>query len=188
MAERVSTTRRLQQLPDTFRGTDLTVRFGWSSAAASQYLLRWKRAGLVAPFGGHSDVFANLLRRDTLDWRQATRLAYPSGVLVGLEVLRGAGWITQIPSQPTIALPPRTPRYATPHVTIATRTRRWFQQRHDTRAIREGAAGLPELTPAAALADLLATEGWGHCGITPDELYLDAKARRLLTEGGLLPA
>ena len=48
----------------------------------------------------------------------------------------------------------------------------WFE------AIRPGIrdhrpAALPVLRPAWALADMLKTEGWGRCGLWPDDIYWD---------------
>ena len=43
---------RLRQLPAIFVGTDLTLRFGWSPAAASVYLSQWRKSQLVRSLGG----------------------------------------------------------------------------------------------------------------------------------------
>jgi hypothetical protein len=85
----VSAFERLRDLP-SFRGGDLTRRFGWTSKTASQYPYLWKRRGLAQRLGGHSDVYANLLASRHSDWEGAVVMAMPSAVLVGIEALRRA--------------------------------------------------------------------------------------------------
>ena len=82
MKKTISAHERLTLLPAVFRGADLTVRFQWTSKTASHYLYLWKRRGLVASLGGHSDVFANLVVGREPDWEAGLRLAMPSAVLV----------------------------------------------------------------------------------------------------------
>ncbi len=99
--KQVSAIERLQSLPPLFRGADLTVRFQWTSKTASQYLYLWKRRKLVQELGGHSDVFANMLMTRQPNWEQALLLAMPSALLVGVEALRQAGWVTQVQHNPS---------------------------------------------------------------------------------------
>jgi hypothetical protein len=170
MSTTTSAIERLQGLPQIFRGADLTVRFAWSSKTASQYLYLWKKRGLVSSLGGHSDVFANLLRNPDPDWELAARMAMPSAILIGVEVLRRAGWTTQIPRVPTIAVKASGKCYATPHFQVERRSAAWFDtvKGHSERS----SDGLPSLSPAWALADLLARRGWLRAGIDPDDLDL----------------
>ncbi len=163
MAQQVSAVERLLSLPALFSGKDLTVRFQWTSKAASQYLYLWNKRGLVQPLGGHSDVFANKLVQAKPDWEAALRLAMPSAVVGGVEALRRAGWTTQVPSQPEVFVQAGEPRFTVDHFSIIPRPARWFED--SRRGITEGC-----LQPAWALADLLAHSGWGASGLQPDDV------------------
>ncbi len=167
--KQISAIERLRSLPSIFRGADLTIRFGWKSKTASHYLYLWRQRGLVEPLGGHSDVFANLLFPAPPDWNVALRLAMPSALLIGIEALRQAGWTTQVPHLPTVAVDASQPVFSTERFDISRRTPAWCA------AVRRGVTPvsddrLPVLTPAWALADLLQTQGWGACGLTPDDI------------------
>lgn len=179
---------RLQSLPAIFRGADLTVRFGWTSKTASQYLYLWKRRKLVEGLGGHSDVFANLLMTRAFaghfaagsagqaagapDWEAALRAAMPSAVVTGVEALRRAGWTTQVPARPSVAVDAAQPVYKTPHFDVSPRSADWFAR------IRAGCAheagALPVLKPAWALADQLRGADWGEHGLWPDDIEWSA--------------
>jgi hypothetical protein len=172
MRQYISATARLQSLPPVFRGSDLTVRFQWTSKTASQYLYQWKRRGLVQGLGGHSDVYANLLKQPSPDWGKAVLLAMPSATTIGIEALRQAGWTTQVPHRPTVAVNARQSVFHVAPFDIAPRSPQWFES---VRAGIQGdrALGLPALRPAWALADLLRTQGWGACGLWPDDIEWD---------------
>lgn len=168
-----SSFKRLSQLPELFRGADLTVRFSWTSKTASQYLYLWKASGYVSALGGHSDIYANriALGHRSPPWEKALLMAMPSSMIAGLEALRCAGWITQIPALPTVVVDGSCPVYSTPHFSIVQKPTGWFKK---TRPHIETAVDrLPVLWPAWALADLLATHGWGNCGVWPDDIEWD---------------
>lgn len=159
---------RLQSLPAIFRGADLTMRFGWTSKTASQYLYLWKRRKLVQGLGGHSDVFANLLQTREPDWEAALRAAMPSAVVTGVEALRRAGWTTQVPARPSVTVNAAQPVYKSALFDISVRPADWFSR---TRPGHLGAAGhLPVLAPGWALADLLHGAAWGEHGLWPDDI------------------
>lgn len=170
MNARVSAIDRLRSLPALFRGSDLTVRFQWSSKTTSQYVYLWRQRGLVQPLGGHSDVFANLLVAPQPDWDRAVRMAMPSSLLVGIEVLRRAGWTTQIPQRPDIVVQAGQRTYQVEPFRVSTRPAAWFNRmRHGI----DCTTALPALRPAWALADMLVNEGWGACGLWPDDVDFD---------------
>src|SRR6185312_8865005 len=79
-------------------------------------------------FGGHSDVYANLVTSRHPDWERALMLAMPSAVLVGIEALRRAGWTTQVPQHPTVAVKAGHPTFKTRYFDVISRTPRWFDQ------------------------------------------------------------
>ncbi|WP_010105491.1 hypothetical protein [Verminephrobacter aporrectodeae] len=172
MRQQTSAIVRLQSLPPVFRGSDLTVRFQWTSKAASQYIYLWKRRGLVRGLGGHSDVYANLLTNPTPDWGKAVMAAMPSAVTIGIEALRQAGWTTQVPHRPTVVVNAKQGVFSVEPFEIVARGPKWFQSAGN--GIQgERAVGLPTLRPAWALADMLRTEGWGQCGLWPDDIEWD---------------
>lgn len=163
---------RLRELPALFRGGDLTRRQGMTSATASQSLWRWKHAGLVAALGGRSDVYANLVVAPQPDWDTAVRMAMPSALIIGIEALRRAGWTTQIPVLPDVAV-----RVDRPHFlkiepfAVTPRPATWFECVRP--GIDDGSSAAPTLSPAWALADLLANEGWCTCGLAPEDVEFD---------------
>lgn len=172
MRQQTSAIVRLQSLPPVFRGSDLTVRFQWTSKAASQYLYQWKRRGLVQALGGHSDVYANLLMNPTPDWGKAVMTAMPSAITIGIEALRLAGWTTQVPHRPAVAVNAKQGVFSIEPFEIAARDPKWFES-VSTAIQGDRALGLPTLRPAWALADLLRTQGWGKCGLWPDDIEWD---------------
>lgn len=167
-----SAIERLRELPEIFRGADLTVRFQWPSKTASQYLYLWRQRGLVAKLGGHSDIYANLVAERNPNWEKALRLAMPSAVVIGLEVLRRHGWTTQIPALPPVAVNNVQPVYQVEHFDISPRPPGWFTAARGGIRPAEG-DGAPELAPAWALADLIKRYGWPNIGLDEDDIYWD---------------
>lgn len=172
-APRISALTRLRDLPAIFRGSDLTLRFGWSSKTASQYIYLWRRAQIVEPFGGHSDVYANTIVDPSPDWERALAMAMPSAVVVGVECLRRVGWITQIPATTAVAVHAASVVYSTAHFAVERRSATWFETIQPG-LVRGQAGRAPSLHPAYALADLIAREGWGRCGLDRDDIDVDA--------------
>ena len=174
MRKQISAIERLRELPPLFRGADLTTRFQWDSKTVSQYLYLWKNRNLVQSLGGHSDVFANVLTSANPNWEKALLMAMPSAVIIGIEVLRRAGWTTQIPTRPCVAVNPKHPVFNTDWFDVQARPLSWFVT-VAAGIIQEGA--LPMLAPAWALADMLKQDGWGKCGLWPDDLDLVENAQ-----------
>ena len=179
-------TDRLRALPALFRGSDLTDQFQWTSEIASTYLWRWKQRRLVAALGGHSDVFANLLVGPHPNWEAALLVARPSAMVIGVEVLRRAGWTTQIPTRPEVAIDRSLPLLGSDHFVIERRSDDWFERvkrgRGSHAELWTAADAMqrtaPCLRPAWALADMLATSGWGACGLHPDDIDFNEAAAR----------
>jgi hypothetical protein len=167
--KQVSALERLRSLPDVFRGSDLTVRFGWTSKTASQTLYQWKQRDLVGALGGHSDVFVNLMANPHPQWEKAMRLAMPTAVIVGLEALRQAGWSTQVPHRPSVAVSREQSVFTVNPYEVEPRAPAWFQTAA-AGIVKNPAGGLPILKPAWALADLLRQHAWGDFGLWPDDI------------------
>lgn len=160
---------RLRQMPAMFRGSELGLSNAWSSKTVSHYLWLWRQRGLVAALGGHSDVYANLIVVPDPDWELGLVMAMPSATLVGIECLRRAGWTTQRPALPDVAIVAGSTLHASEHFRIERRSMAWFE------AVRTGLLPATRLTarqlrPGWALVDLLAREGWGSGGLTPDDV------------------
>lgn len=175
MTETTSAIDRLRQLPDVFRGADLTTRFGWTSKTASQYLYLWKRRGLVDGLGGKSDVYFNQLVLATPNWSKALVTAMPSATIVGIEALRLAGWTTQIPQRPAIAVDERERVHKLAKYQVEAKPASWFAA--CAKGLSRPSPAAPRvLAPAWALADLLAAADWGRMGLWPDDIDLDSVA------------
>ncbi len=169
---------RLQALPEVFTGTDLNMVFGWTSGVSSTYLANWKRTGLVKSLGGRSDVHMNLVVNPKVNPEVALRRAYPLSVKIGVDMLREAGWTTQIPTRPEVAVPQSGPVYAVEDFNLVGRNDAWFD------LIRPGvdtsAGGVSQLRPAWALVDMIARaldrrvrNAWL---LDPDDIDLEAAA------------
>lgn len=172
MSKQISALERLQNFPAVFRGSDLTIRSQWTSKNASQYLYLWKRRNLVADFGGHSDVYANLVVNRDADWEKALLMAMPSSIIVGIEALRREGWTTQIPTTSSVAVRSDQRVFKTLRFDIVPCSVDWFD------AIKPAVAEyevntLNWLPPAWALADLLRQSPWGTFGLWPDDIEWD---------------
>jgi hypothetical protein len=97
-------------------------------------------------------------------------MVMPTAVVTGLEVLRRAGWITQIPYLPTITVSGNERNYEVSRFSITVQTSAWFE--YFSPGIIDGVdVALPFLAPAWALADMVFHEGWQRCGIDPDDIY-----------------
>lgn len=168
----VSALDRLKSLPDLFRGGDLTLRFGWSSKRASHYLYLWKKRGLVDGLGGHSDVFAKLYTEQSPNWLAAAEMAMPGSVVLGLDVLRRHGWITQVPNKVSVLPGAGGGRYKIDRFDIVERPASWLS-RFAPGIVRSDSLSPAELAPEWALVDLIEHEGWGHCGIHHDDVDWD---------------
>lgn len=172
----ISAFDRLRLLPPLFKGSDLTVRFGWTSAAASLALFRWKARGLVEALGGKSDVFANRLTGGTPDWDAALWMAMPSAVIVGVEALRRGGVCTQIAPRPEVAVSRAHPVFKVgARYQLAVRPKVWFA------IVARGCMVQPKvraavLRPEWAVADLEVTGGIERLRGDIDHDSLDVKA------------
>lgn len=159
-------------LPHVFHLADLTVRFGWGPRLSMQYLFVWKAEGRVSELGANCGVFANLAVARYPNWELGLQMIMPTGVVFGIELLRRAGWTTQIPYVPAVAVISTARVFKVSHFEVVPMPPEWFD------LIKDGIVGgedvaLPSLTPSWALADLIKREGWCDCGLGPDDIYWD---------------
>ncbi len=61
---------------------------------------------------------------------------------------------------------------------LLTRGEAWYEATASARVWAGTSAALPVLRPAWALADMLASSGWGDCGLTPDDIDWDIASAR----------
>jgi hypothetical protein len=144
---------RLLQLGEVFTGSELTILFGWSSPIASTYLAQWRKAGLVRSLGSRSDVHMNLLTNLHGNSHLALRRIYPNAVLMGIDVLRMAGWTTQIPARSDVAIGPQGELYQLDDFLLHKRSERWFTLVRP-RVVKVD-QGIDQLQPEWALADMV---------------------------------
>ena len=160
---RASAVERLRALPPVFRGSDLSLRFGWSTHEAGEYLRRWKRRELVKPAGPRAGVYFNLISEASAPethLEEAVVMLFPSAVVVGASVLHEAGWITQIPRQLDVAVLRRRTFPAIKGVVPHPRNIFWYRLVHSRLERTEG-RDVPRLDPPFALADALkCRDGW----------------------------
>lgn len=172
----ISAVQRLLDLPEVFTGGDLTIKFQWKSATASTYLAQWRRAGLVRSLGGRSDVHMNLVRNRAVSTEVALRRAYPRAIKVGVDVLRQAGWTTQIPTTVEVAIPQSSAPHSVDGFVLSRRSERWYAA--VAPGIERVASGIDQLKPAWALADMLARTRDGRVRgawlIDPEDLDIDS--------------
>ena len=162
----------LESLPWVFHVADLTLRLGWKPRYALQEVYRWNRLGFVCGLGGQRGVYANLIVSKYPDWEMGLRIVMPSAVISGLEVLRRAGWITQIPYLITVTVNAAQWVCQVDRFEVNVQEPKWFDEMAAGMRSGEGVA-LPSLAPAWALADMVRQEGWCDCGVGPDDIYWD---------------
>lgn len=171
----LSALKRLESLPAVFTGSDLTTAFQWTSQTASTYLVNWRKAGLIQSLGGRSDVHMNLVRNRQANPGAALRRVIPWATLVGADVIREAGWTTQILQTPEVAVPQSGPLFRVHGFQLSARSDKWFlKTAPGTQDVTEG---LRRLQPAWALADMIARaldkrvkDAWL---LDPDDIELD---------------
>lgn len=176
----VSVDEGLYCLPSVFHLADLTIRLGWNPGFAMRNLHVWRARGQVAALGGRSGAYANLIAARHPNWELALQMVMPTAVVIGVEILRRAGWTTQIQSAPTVAVSSAQQAYTVKNFTVELLPPEWFEQIKPGVLSGEGVA-LSHLAPAWALADMIKREGWCNCGLGPDDIYWE-----LVTEQDLI--
>lgn len=161
--DRASAIERLRVLPPVFKGSDLSLRFGWTPDEAGQYLLRWKHRDLVRPTGPRAGVYFNLICESSApETRREEAIAtlLPSALAIGATVLHEAGWTTQIPTQLNIAALRRRTFPLLNGVVVFPRGIGWYRLAHSWLRRSPGRT-LPRVDAAFALADALKMrDGW----------------------------
>lgn len=170
---------RLNDLPEVFTGRDLALKFTWGQQMVSTYLSNWRKAELIRSLGGHSDVHLNLVASKQPNVDLAVQRVWPQAVRVGADVLREAGWTTQILSQPEIAVPADAPVFSLESFVVTTRTASWFAKVR--KSCEQVHGGIPRLPAVWALADMIDRAMDGRIKsswlLAPDDLDIEAAAK-----------
>lgn len=171
--QRKTAIARLRQLPAIFSVRDLVILDGaMQLERASVYCLRWKRAGLIKPFGPRLGLFRNLVVDPTGSESIDTALIKIFGgpIVAGVSALHEAGIITQIPQQLHVAvLASRTlPSFF--DVVLMPRPAAWWikTKPYLTKPVLDY---MRSLEPEAALADMIAAKDLQS--LDPDDFDLD---------------
>jgi hypothetical protein len=164
---------RLRALPEAFTFAAFCKLSRLSNNAAAVCLARWKQKDLIEPAGERAQVYFNKLRSPEVDGslRAAALLfEYPSALLCGESVLHAAGWITQIPSELSVAVLSRRSYVSIKGFGIRGRPLSWFKAVHPfvNRSPDQRIFGLPALPAPVALAELYADPAAWHP--EPDDL------------------
>lgn len=173
-----SARQRLLDMPEIFTGAELAMKFRWRSGIASTYLANWRSAGLVKSLGGRSDVHMNLVLNPKANPEEALRRAIPAACKIGADILREAGWTTQILSTPEVAAPASATLYDVEAFLLTHRPQRWFSK--VASGIEAASPGLDRLRPAWALADMIDRAMDGRVQnawlLDPEDIDLEAAA------------
>lgn len=178
----------------------LTQMFNWTPKAAAHYLWLWSRQGLIAPLGGKSGVFLNLVADpqagDHIE--AALRRAYPGAVIGAANVLHQAGVTTQRAARLQLLLRPDEPQGVLDVADVHPRSATWWAAIDTAKGVAAGTEeALARLTVGAALADAAYSKI-----LAPDDIDFDevpaGESRRairilralttLIPEGADLPA
>lgn len=144
---------RLSELPEVFTGRDLALKYTWGQQMVSTYLSNWRKAGLIRSLGGHSDVHLNLVATKHPNVDVAVMRVWPLALRVGADVLREAGWTTQIPSAPELVIPADSRLFRVDGFTVTSRSATWFDKVRNAR--EQAPNAIPRLLPIWALADMI---------------------------------
>ncbi len=157
---------RLKHLPDVFTVNTLSRLMDCPKPTVLAYLSRWKAKGWVEQAGPRSGVYFNLSKNPLAASQHRTSallMVYPSAMLMGESVLHAAGWITQIPQALHVAVEKRPSYVQMQGVALHPKPLDWFKTVATLKPTQAKFAsyGLRALTPAWALADLLANpQAW----------------------------
>ena len=175
--DRVASRDRLLAMPEVFSVAELALVMGVGRAIASQYVWRWKAAGLVIPFGGKSGVFLNQVRvpharADGALWERALLKAMPSAIIGGHEVLADSGLSTQVTHQRYVLISNTDALYEVDGAEVHRRPVPWIKRLVAEGAVTDTKPGViaPRLRPGAALADLAR---YGASKPDPDDIDMD---------------
>ena len=185
---RTSSRDYLLNLPEVFTVSDLKRKLNFSDAVARVYLSRWHLSNYIKPWAPHSGMYFNLILNRNADkdyFSNAVLKRYPQSMLIGPQIIRAAGWITQISNTYSLALNVRPTRgstlkgsgYPEPEgVSFEYRDRLWWKaalaNRSDIPERELKQFGFNAVSPGFALVDMWKNRQ-SEWFPDPDDLYLD---------------
>jgi hypothetical protein len=164
-------------MPEVFSIAELALVMQVNRLRASQYVWRWRAGDLVAPFGGQSGIFLNLVRcpcgrDDGVLWERALLKAMPSAMIGGYEVLAESGLSTQVTHQRFVLVSNTDSRFEVDGAEVHRRPVPWLNRLARCGALVDAEPGVlaPRLRPGAALADLAL---YGERKPDPDDIDME---------------
>lgn len=188
MSTHTSYRENLNKLPDVFSVSELKRYLNLSDTTARVYLSRWSERGLVESWAPRSGIYFNLVSNKNSpqdSFSKAVNKCYPQSILIGPQIIRAVGWITQISNTYTLALNVRPTRgstlkgsgYPEPKgVSFEYRNRLWWHavlaNRKDMDVKSLNQFGFQAVSPGFALVDMWKNRK-NEWFPDPDDLYLD---------------
>jgi len=143
----------LQALPHVFHWRDLMKAAGYTEKTTRVVLVRWNAEGLVRKIGTRSGLYENHRNPSSRPlWAQVVAACCAEATIVGELALYQAGWLDNPPFIVEVALPRKRVLPAFDDVIYTRRRKAWWGRVEFAGAFE----GVPILTGAAALVDLLA--------------------------------
>lgn len=178
----------LNKLPDVFSVAELKRYLNLNDKTARVYLARWSERKLVSSWAPRSGIYFNLVSNKNSPqdcFSDAVHKCFPHAVLIGPQIIRAVGWITQISNTYTLALNVRPTRgstlkgsgYPEPDgVSFEYRNRLWWhavienRKSMDSKSLKQ--FGFQAVSPGFALVDMWKNRK-NEWFPDPDDLYLD---------------
>jgi hypothetical protein len=172
MSERVSSFKRLRDLPALFSLHDLRMT-GMPPGTERNAVSRWKSYGMIAEAGPRLGRYYNLVvepNAPELMRGDVVRAEFGAAIVIGLTVLHDRHWTNQIPAALSVAVPPSRTRPQINGVATYVRPPEWYAMvRAAVVAGERGPYDLYALPPEWALADMLKHGDCRH-GLQPDDV------------------
>lgn len=188
MTGHISYREHLNKLPDVFSVSEVKRYLGLNDDTARVYLSRWQARELIQPWAPRSGLYFNLVSNKNSPhdcFSKAVTKCFPQAVLIGPQIIRAAGWITQISNTYTLALNVRPTRgstlkgsgYPEPNgVSFEYRPRTWWHAMLNNKKTLDSKMqnqfGLQAVSPGFALVDMWKNRK-NEWFPDPDDLYLD---------------
>jgi len=180
----------LHQLPHVFHWRELMAMAGYTEKTTRVVLVRWNAEGLVRKIGTRSGLYENHRNPSSRPlWAQVVAACCGEATIVGELALYQAGWLETAPFIVEVALPRKRVLPAFDDVIYTRRRKAWWARAE----IADVFDGVPILTGAAALVDLLAYDATRVArlhqkGLTiPSEVSIDALRAQADELAGLVP-
>jgi len=171
---------RLCELPPLFSSGDVARLFGWTGTHADVRIKQWRDQALIQSFG-RSGLHFNCVVDPGAPVRygdEALRRLMPSAIVGHLTVLHDAGWTTQVPRDRHVYVASRRSYPKLPGYQLHGRPRRWLDRARSHFDEEPGGRGLRRVTPAFALADVIARGELA--GLDPDDFEADVAGEQAL--------